>query len=631
MDQQDGDAPATENSNAEAVALDGTSEEEALPDVADEQARTGEPEGGEPAASDGANEQAPATDVGAGSPESESADPSSDGTVEGLQRPVAQGPQALQSALQRARWALLEPRRRRWLLTGGVAASLLLTLGLWLLEPATIRIESDPPDAVLYLDGVQAGRTPMFLTVRGGGTWQVRIETPGHAPWTGTAQAAPRSVGRLLATLEPLPGALTIESDPPGATLELDGKELGATPVHVADARAGLHRISLSAPNHFDWIGEVRVPPGGGITHRIALRGFPAHVLFTAPVEGASLWIDGHHHGFLPLQLEMEAGERQIRLEAEGYRPWEKLVRFLPDEQRTFEILLQRPWPGVESDDPVYPLAVIIENQDLARPQTGLDRADVVYEALAEGGITRFLAVYATQDADTVGPVRSARHYFVNWAREHSAPLVHIGSSPQGYAALAGSGLWTLEETYERGAFWRSPARRAPHNAYTNTLRAREILSRRPVQPGSLGGLQFKNGDNGRLAGGAASEASIRYGPWAYGVGWAYDADWNEYVRWMNGAPHVDAVTDEPIRAANVLVVWVDSWPMDGQGRLDFAQVGQGRLIALVDGVAIEGTWAKRSLDAVTEYLGSDGQPIPLNAGPTWIQVLPQSGVLQVH
>lgn len=116
-------------------------------------------------------------------------------------------------------------------------------------------------------------------------------------------------------------------------------------------------------------------------------------------------------------------------------------------------------------------------------------------------------------------------------------------------------------------------------------------------------------------------------------MGWdgAYDADWNEYVRWMNGAPHVDAVTDEPIRAANVLVVWVDSWPMDGQGRLDFAQVGQGRLIALVDGVAIEGTWAKRSLDAVTEYLGSDGQPIPLNAGPTWIQVLPQSGVLQVH
>lgn len=612
MDGQDGDAPAPTNPDAEALAADRTSDEETRPDVTDEQvplfeadreqAPTGEAEGAEAAASYGADEQTPPAEVGSEEP----------------------------PALRRARWALLEPLYRRLLLTGGAAVALLVALGLWLLEPATMRIESDPPDAALYLDGVQAGRTPMLLAARGGGAWQVRIEMPGHAPWTGTAQAAPRSVGRLIATLEPLPGAFTIESDPTGAILELDGRELGATPIYIPEARPGLHRLALSAPDHFDWIGEVRVPPGGGVTQRIELRGFPAHVLFTAPVEETSLWIDGRLRGFLPLELETEAGERLIRLEAEGYRPWEKAVRFLPNERRTLEILLQRPWPGVESDDPIYPLAVVIENQDLARPQAGLDRADVVYEALAEGGITRFLAVYATQDADAVGPVRSARHYFVNWAREHLASLVHIGSSPQGYAALARSGLRDLEETYERGAFWRSPARRAPHNAYTNTLRAREVISRRPVQPGSLGGLQFKNGDAGRLDGGAASEATIRYGPWAYSVGWEYDATWNEYVRWMDGAPHVDAVTDEPIRAANVLVVWVDSWPMDGQGRLELAQVGQGRLMALVDGVAVEGMWRKRSLDAATEYLGTDGKPILFNAGPTWIQVLPQSGVLHL-
>ena len=90
---------------------------------------------------------------------------------------------------------------------------------------------------------------------------------------------------------------------------------------------------------------------------------------------------------------------------------------------------------------PIYPLAVMVDNFPSSRPQTGLGAADIVYEALAEGGITRFLAIYASRDPELVGPVRSARHYYVYWAAEYNAPLVHVMASDEGYAALVNTGL----------------------------------------------------------------------------------------------------------------------------------------------------------------------------------------------
>src|SRR5205823_9909671 len=134
-----------------------------------------------------------------------------------------------------------------------------------------------------------------------------------------------------------------------------------------------------------------------------------------------------------------------------------------PNQTKSFDLALQQGWPTGVSE-PIYPLAVVVENQALTTPQSGLNRADVVYEALAEGGITRFLALFATQAADIVGPVRSARHYFVYWAAEYLAPLVHVGASPQGYAALSASGTSNYDEIKGAKGFWRTRDRLAPHN-----------------------------------------------------------------------------------------------------------------------------------------------------------------------
>src|SRR5581483_5424644 len=346
-------------------------------------------------------------------------------------------------------------------------------------------------------------------------------------------------------------------------------------------------------------------------------------------VPAAAVLVDGTPRGGPEAEIELEPGQRVIRIEADGYRPWQRMVELGPNERRTLEVDLQRPWPDVADGDSISPLAVVVENEEHARPQSGLDRADVVYEALAEGGITRFLAIFATQEPDVVGPVRSARDYFVEWAHEYRAPLVHIGASPQGFAALAATQTPDLDEARGHPGFWRTKDRAAPHNAYTSVGGARAALGAKAEEAGTFSGLLYK-GNSLKKAGDLEGEATISFGRADYTASWSYDPVSNEYLRSMNGAPHLDAQSGEQLRASNVLIAWVDSWliPGDSAGRLQFAQVGSGRLVALVDGVAVEGTWTKDSFDSSTTYKTLDGTPLTLNAGTTWIEVIPATGRL---
>jgi hypothetical protein len=260
---------------------------------------------------------------------------------------------------------------------------------------------------------------------------------------------------------------------------------------------------------------------------------------------------------------------------------------------------------------------VIIDNLADARPQTGLDHADVVYEALVEGGITRLLAVFLTQDADVVGPVRSARHYFVRWASEYGAPLVHIGASPQGFAALAASPIADLDSR----TTWRDSSRYSPHNAYTSTESSLNALRRPPI--GSFGGLHFKV-DEKPTHGSEAPDIKIVYNG-AYSVVWAYDAEHNSYLRSVNGRPDQDRASGEQLHFTNLLVLRMQSYQIadDELGRLDFSQTGSGKLSAFLDGVEVDGRWSRSSLTGVTRYLDDDGRPLELNSGNSWIQVVP--------
>jgi len=267
-----------------------------------------------------------------------------------------------------------------------------------------------------------------------------------------------------------------------------------------------------------------------------------------------------------------------------------------------------------------HPLAVMVDNHPDARPQSGLSKADVVYEALAEGGITRYMAIFANHDCDVVGPVRSTRHYFVYWAYEYNAILAHAGASPQGFEALAATGLPDLDDSAGGGFFWRSGAREAPHNLYTATDRQRQLASQ--SGGGTLGSLQFKD-DQPKKAN-LIERLRIDF-PIPYSVSFSYEPTDNAYWRAVNGAPDVDAYLNVQYEPKNVLVLVMRNWdiPDDDKGRQDFDLTGGGTAYYFLDGGVVTGTWYKENLTSETIYLDGAGQPMRFNRGQTWIEVVP--------
>jgi Protein of unknown function (DUF3048) N-terminal domain/Protein of unknown function (DUF3048) C-terminal domain len=281
---------------------------------------------------------------------------------------------------------------------------------------------------------------------------------------------------------------------------------------------------------------------------------------------------------------------------------------------------------------PLASLAVMIENQADARPQTGLTHADVVYEALAEGGITRFIALYLSGNASRVGPVRSLRHYFAFWAAEYGADVVHIGASPEGYAWRDALNMGHLDETYGDPGIWRVGSRPPPHNAYTDTAADRGFLQQRGRQQNySWGPLLFSDAAPvGQLE---ATRINLSFRPWAYRVDYTWDAGRARYLRRMEGAPHLDSDSGEQIAPASVVVEFaqVDAIPNDPKQRLDVNLAGAGgQLVVFSGGTRRDGGWIKADPRSPSVWLDVGGNPIVLPPGPVWVEVLPNGSPLNV-
>ncbi len=283
---------------------------------------------------------------------------------------------------------------------------------------------------------------------------------------------------------------------------------------------------------------------------------------------------------------------------------------------------------------PLAGLAIMIENQADARPQTGLTQADVVYEALAEGGITRFIALFLSDDAPVVGPVRSLRHYFAFLAGDYGADVVHIGASPEGYAWRDAMNMGHLDETFGDPGVWRVRTRPPPHNAYTDTAADRGFLRAQtpPRQRNRLWGpLLFADpAPRGEL-----SARSIRLGfrPWPYRVDYTFDETQGRYLRTMEGSPHRDAVSGEQIAPATVVIQYADveAIPNDPKLRMDVNLVGGGgQLIVLSEGTRRDGTWTKPAPRSATIWLDPGGTPIVIPPGPVWVEVVPNESPVSI-
>ena len=291
---------------------------------------------------------------------------------------------------------------------------------------------------------------------------------------------------------------------------------------------------------------------------------------------------------------------------------------------------LPSPLTGVQVD-PVLAqrpvTAVVVENQLDARPQSGLSQAGVVYEALAEGGITRFLAFFQDGQAAKIGPVRSVRTYFVDWALEFGAPVAHAGGNIDALDLINPLGMKNMDGLYNgpSSAFYRVSDRYAPHNFYSSSAALDKLEQQLGYYRPSAFTPSPRKVDSPEAA---ASHPVIKlnYSYNGYQVEYDYDAAHNDYVRFLAGLPHIDRETGQQLRTKNMVIeIMPTSY---GQTRLGeqtviMQTVGQGRALVFRDGGVIAGTWRKSSHNARTQLLDANGTEIALDAGITWYSILP--------
>lgn len=277
-------------------------------------------------------------------------------------------------------------------------------------------------------------------------------------------------------------------------------------------------------------------------------------------------------------------------------------------------------------------LAVKIDNTERGRPPAGLTQADVVFEEMVEGGLTRLLAVYQSQDADTVGPVRSARSSDLPILAELGRPLfAWSGANPTFAAAVRAADIVDVGLAAAPDAYRRADDRRAPYNLFAAPERLREAGAHdaaSAIPPPAL----FSYRDAGApLSGpGAAPAGGFRTtgaGPISTRIEWSWNPGPAGWERSQNGTPHVDS-DGEQVSAANVIIRFTpygDSGVRDSTGAVvpEALSVGEGDAWLLSGGQAQRGRWHKPAADAPTTYTDSAGAPLRLAPGPTWVEVLP--------
>ncbi len=280
------------------------------------------------------------------------------------------------------------------------------------------------------------------------------------------------------------------------------------------------------------------------------------------------------------------------------------------------------PFSGLllQNDEQLRPVMAIIDNNESANPQAGLDKASIVYEFPVEGGITRFLALFYDKLPHRIGPVRSARTYLIEKAYEYSAVLMHSGASPQGYELLAFRNMFTFDEFYHSFLYWREDEREAPHNLFTGWPYLQNHLAEVPYKNFAprfpfLAMNVFADSMDGR-----GCEIEINFSG-NNKVLYRYQIWDGYYKRYVNDQIHVTDA-NEPLNIDNLVIQFVESSVVDKEGRLDIPLVGSGQAIVFRDGIAIEGTWLKVG-PGWTSYLDSRGRLIGFNPGATWIEIVP--------
>lgn len=270
-------------------------------------------------------------------------------------------------------------------------------------------------------------------------------------------------------------------------------------------------------------------------------------------------------------------------------------------------------------------LAVVIENHPDARPQSGYNDADIVYETLAEGGITRTLALFQSKSSTEIGPVRSARDYFIEWLSEFNGVFAHVGGSSTALATIANDNIPDLNQFANGSYYWRSNDRYAPHNVYTTTEKLYAAATARGLDiTGAPTPFKFKS-DIAEVDRPASQVVTVDFSGPLFQVTYTYDAKTNTYLRAVSGVAAKDKNTGVQIAPKNVIVMNTSISPYVNAAGEQAVRINtaSGNGVLFQDGKATAISWSKASRNARTVYKDALGVEIQLNRGQTWIEVAP--------
>lgn len=263
--------------------------------------------------------------------------------------------------------------------------------------------------------------------------------------------------------------------------------------------------------------------------------------------------------------------------------------------------------------------ALMIENSPDARPQSGLTDADIVYEAIAEGGVTRFMAVYQESQPTYIGPIRSARSYYIDYALPYQASYGHVGGSPQALQDIKDLGVRDIDQFFNAGAYWRIAERFAPHNMYTGFDKLDQLNQSKGYTSSSFKGFERKE-QVPQTPTAKTIDLAIS-GP-LYSPRFDYDATTNSYLRSQAGQAHTDAKSGATISPKVVVALVVPNGNDSDGYHSTYATTGTGAVYVFQDGIVSEGTWSKADRKSPLVLKDKNGLPMKLNAGQAWVSLV---------
>ena len=277
-----------------------------------------------------------------------------------------------------------------------------------------------------------------------------------------------------------------------------------------------------------------------------------------------------------------------------------------------------------EADGTKPVTAVMIENSPDARPQSGLKDGQVIYEAIAEGGITRFLVLYQQNKPQLVGPVRSIRPYYLDWAAPYDAAIVHVGGSAEALAQVRGGTFRDMDQFFNGGSFWRVSDRAAPHNVYTSFEKIDALQASKGYSTSAPKGIvRTAQKPSGAPT---ATQLSVHISSKMYDSSYAYDAASNSYKRSQNGEAHTDREKGQLTPKVVVVVkapMYIEQQRDTWRGVIETTAGGEATIFQ--NGHVVQCTWSKSAQTEQINFTDANGNAVPLAYGQTWITVVPSS------